>query len=526
MLGASLAGSEAGKAVAAVVGFEVAETAVESQVAAAQDAVEYGVGLGPSMLSDRRWAEEMFGKARLGDCRRTRRLVDLAEVLAGRPNESIAASTKGDKTRQEGSYRFIRNDAVGSQDITEAGCDAALRQCKEKPLILAIQDSTELSYRHASVRDELGPVGNGRSKCARGFVVHTTLAVDGIGGVPIGIMDQVRWMRPNGAPSRDERKSRPYREKESFKWQAACERMQLKLGEWDNTVVVGDRESDIYELLAFCLRTKLRFVFRGAQNRKLLDDKERLLARVASQPVLGRRTVLLGQRGGQGGDNGQHARPARAGSTVEVEYRACRVPLTIAYRDNAETPETIEVGVVLVSEVGKDPTKPKDGLHWLLLTSESVDSLEAAERVIDIYETRWVIEEYHKAYKSGCRVEEAQMQEADNLERLAAILAFVALRITQVAILARQQPSAPAQAVLDSGELFCLKKSLSPKIRYHNPEDTVGWVLEAIGRLGGWTDTKRIGHPGWEALLKGWLLLQARVEGFKIAMALWQGEKM
>lgn len=95
MLGSSLAGSKTGKAVATVVGLEVAETAMEPQVPAAQDVVEYGVGLGPSMLSDRRWAEELFGKARLGDCRRTRRLVDLAEILAGRPNESIVSLAKG-----------------------------------------------------------------------------------------------------------------------------------------------------------------------------------------------------------------------------------------------------------------------------------------------------------------------------------------------------------------------------------------------------------------------------------------------
>jgi hypothetical protein len=71
-------------------------------------------------------------------------------------------------------------------------------------------------------------------------------------------------------------------------------------------------------------------------------------------------------------------------------------------------------------------------LEWLLLTSEAVSSQEHALKVLWIYSRRWRIEEFHKAWKSGTRVEELRARAADNLERGVVILAFVAIRLLQL----------------------------------------------------------------------------------------------
>lgn len=71
----------------------------------------------------------------------------------------------------------------------------------------------------------------------------------------------------------------------------------------------------------------------------------------------------------------------------------------------------------------------EDGACWHLLTSEKVASAADARRIVSHYERRWLIEEYHKAWKSGgtC-VESLRMQTRDNLERIVVIKAFIAVR--------------------------------------------------------------------------------------------------
>ena len=71
-------------------------------------------------------------------------------------------------------------------------------------------------------------------------------------------------------------------------------------------------------------------------------------------------------------------------------------------------------------------------LSWLLLTSEPIDTLQQQLHVIDIYTTRWRIEDFHKAWKTGAGVERLRMASADNLERSASILAFVGVRLLQL----------------------------------------------------------------------------------------------
>ena len=56
--------------------------------------------------------------------------------------------------------------------------------------------------------------------------------------------------------------------------------------------------------------------------------------------------------------------------------------------------------VVEVREIGA----PKNitSLHWVLLTDCSVEIFEDAWTVIAYYEKRPLVEEYHKAAKTGC----------------------------------------------------------------------------------------------------------------------------
>ena len=117
-------------------------------------------------------------------------------------------------------------------------------------------------------------------------------------------------------------------------------------------------------------------------------------------------------------------------------------------RKRRETDLTIRFGRVTLAPPKGDPRHtdpcdlcvvhaqeeqpPADGsapIDWLLLTSEPVTNLAEALRVLQWYRRRWLIEEFHKAQKTGCRLEASQLQESDAFVTLAAIAAVVAVRL-------------------------------------------------------------------------------------------------
>lgn len=160
-------------------------------------------------------------------------------------------------------------------------------------------------------------------------------------------------------------------------------------------------------------------------------------------------------------------------------------------------------------------------LCWRLLTSEPIDDLDAVRRVVRDYELRWRIEEYHKAWKSGVGVERQRLQSAPNLERMLVITAFVAVRLLQLREAVEAAPSAEESAAsgptpLSSQEWRVLWASTEcSALPAQAPP--ASWAYQALAKLGGFTDTKRTGRPGWDTLWHGWFRLQERLEGYRLS---------
>jgi hypothetical protein len=71
-------------------------------------------------------------------------------------------------------------------------------------------------------------------------------------------------------------------------------------------------------------------------------------------------------------------------------------------------PAELQVNVVHVLEVGA-PVGERP-IEWLLLTNEPIASREQVAAVIEGYRTRWTIEEYFKALKTGCAFEQRKLE--------------------------------------------------------------------------------------------------------------------
>ena len=449
-----------------------------------------------------KWANQVFGSCQLGDARRTKRLVDVAKRHALTPSAAPLEACEGDIGATEGAYRLIRNQKISPNAIADGGFSATAQiAAKQEGIILALEDTTSLSFPHAA--SDLGCVG-GKNNIMRGFNVHSVMLL-AESGMPIGLIEQERWKRnPATFGIGKFARFRDYKDKESFKWQRASERVAEKLGStMSRTISICDREADIYNYLAYKLDHNQRFVVRAVRNRRLKErSKNKLFEKLRSNTVLGIREINLPQQGGY---------PARK---VRLEIRSELV--TLAFPEGMRRGRTKRINIWAVHAREQVPKNEEDVLEWFLLTSENAESFAQADQIVNIYAKRWCIEDFHKAWKSGTKVEERRMQTADNLERMSVILAFVAVRLLQLRRLVNIKPTAKCTQVLKKDEWKCLWVSVEKK-KLPDKTPSVKWAYYAIAKLGCWIDTKRTGRVGWKAMWKGLSRLNDKVEAIKIA---------
>ncbi len=459
------------------------------------------------MIADEsEWAQGLLGGCELGDARRTKRLVDMASRLARHAGASMAKSCDGDAAAQLASYRFLRNEAIGAEAIGEGGFAAVARQVGAAQRVLALKDTTTLSFRHA-LADRLGPVGSEAGARTHGYLVHSVLLVAGEGERTLGLVEQRWWSRdPARHGQKHARKRRAYAEKESVKWQRASERMAERLGEQMPKVVsVCDRESDVYEYLRYKREHGQRFVLRAKVNRPLNGEEKRLFDALQERaPLIAHKRVRIDQRGG------------RKARTARLKLRAAPVALRAPAQGGSGRP-SVTMHAVLAREV--DVPAGVKPLCWRLLTSEPIETSDEVKQVVRDYELRWRIEEFHKAWKSGVGVERQRLQSAANLERMMVITAFIAVRLLQL----REAAQAPAssdtplgESLLSSEEWRVLWRSTERRASLSKPP-SAQWAYLALAKLGGFTDTKGTGRPGWATLWDGWFRLQERLEGYRLA---------
>jgi len=456
----------------------------------------------------KRWAQEQFGQADLGDQRRTRRLVQIATDLVRDKGASLPQACGPDAAAQEAAYRFVRNEAIEPACLGQAAYAATVERAQRYQTLVEIQDSTTLSYSH-KVAEHLGDLGGDERSHQRGFWVHSSLLVDARSGQTVGLLDVQTWMRATqDRGQRHQRHERAYQDKESFKWQRATQQVRQRLGPlMERVIAVSDRESDVYPYMAHKLEHDERFVVRACWDRVVRDEQdapwERLWSLWPQAPIVGSLLMDVEPRGG---------RPARR---IDLTVRALKVQIKRPKTQGSGYPDHLEVNVVGVCE--ENPPAPiKEPLEWVLLTTEPIDTPEQVLQVMHSYRLRWRIEEFHKAWKSGAGVERLRMQEPSNLLRMAYLLAFVGVRLLQMREQMMTDPEAPCDRFLEPLEWKVLWAVVEQK-RLPRQVPSVKWAMEALARLAGWTDTKRTGRIGWMTLWRGWFKLQERMEGFYAA---------
>jgi hypothetical protein len=455
-----------------------------------------------TLMAPAQWAQNEFGFAKLGDRRRNKRLVKIASNMAAHPGGTLPQAFP-DWAELKAAYRFFGQSGVSFERVMAPHLQRTRDACCKPGEYLLIEDTTQLDYSNHRATQDLGTIGNGKS---RGFNLHSTLAVrieawtleQKPEGMLVGLLDQ-QCLCPRPAPKGETRGQLLSRPRKTQIWAAAFKLVGRPAPE-SRWIYVADRESDFYEPLHICQQHGVEFVVRACHDRRLAEDVGHLRQALAKAPVLGQSTVEL------------RARPGQSARVAIVEVRSLRVDLDGPWRPGGWQARLKDVGVVEVREIHA-PEPVKEPLHWVLLTSLSCASKAEAQRVIGRYSARWWIEEYHKALKSGAGVEESQLERGYRLESLIAVLAVVAVRLLSTKMLARSQPETfEAAASFGPDMLAILERKLGkPKGGWTNQN-----VIIATARLGGFLARKHDGMPGWQTIWRGWQRLIWMCDGVNL----------
>ncbi|MGH9840048.1 MAG: IS4 family transposase [Blastocatellia bacterium] len=465
-------------------------------------------------LDPQRWAEIHFGDLDLGDLRRNQRVINIAQAMAAKPGASLP-QTFSRWPDLKASYNLFAHPEALPDEVQATHRELVLEAMKEPGTVLLPEDTSEIAWDARLPITGLGPVGASKDKQI-GFLLHTALAVSwpapdqlpaGARRPPVkllGIADQQYYVR-QPQPAGETRKARLSRERESELWEQTTYRLGDKpADEAVRWVRVTDRGSDIYEYLRSCEECGHGYVVRAAQDRALLDEEGRpagtLFETARAQAALGE--IELELRGRQG-------KPARR---AQLQISAVEVCIRAPYRPGYGLGQLPPIRCTVVRVWEEKPPAGEEALEWILLCDGQRTSFELGRECAQQYNARWLCEEFHKALKTGLKVEELQLETGEALMSATAVKSVVALRLLDLREHARQEPEAPAeQSGLNEVELEVLAAKTGRQIQ------TVREVVLALGHLGGHLNRKRDGLPGWITLWRGWLQLQALVEGFLLA---------
>jgi len=431
------------------------------------------------------WAATEVGQAEFGDRRLRKRLIRIVEDLAAKPTASVPEAC-GQWPATKATYRFWDSERVTPAAIRAGHQESTIERVRGQSLVLAIQDTTDLDFTQHPATKGLGPLEH---PALRGLKVHSSLAVSEQ-GVPLGLLHQAVWARdPEQVGKRHQRRRLETKDKESQRWLTAMLASEAPIPEGRSVVMVADREADIYDLFALPRRAGSELLIRAEHNRRV-NDKGYLWQTVQQAPVVGQYTLTLQRK---------EDMPARE-AIMSVRFTPVMVQPPSNRRGRSELPE-VAINLVLAQEEAA-PTGVKP-VQWLLLTTLPVITFSDALRCIRWYSYRWLIERYHFVLKSGCAVEELQLETAERLESALATYCIVAWRLLWLTYEARRSPEASCASVLKAHEwqaLYCtIHQTPVPPAEPPTLQQAVRWIAQ----LGGFLGRKSDGQPGVKTIWRG-----------------------
>jgi hypothetical protein len=411
-------------------------------------------------LDNEQWSEHEFGGADLGDKRLNKRLVESAQALGSMPGRTVSGATNGNWPASKGYYRLIDkpDDAqVSPQAILAPHRQRTLQRMMAHPIVLCIQDGTDLNYNQLEQCKDLGVLGKNQTGAkTRGLHLHSTFVVT-TDGLPLGVLGaQFSAPQPKAVPDSRPAASIPIEEKKTFAWIKGMRECVDLAGMLPDTrlICLMDREADFYELFDEQRKTgKVDLLVRAKHDRTIDDEGLHLFDALRNSAVCAEMEIHVPRQSTRPKKSKQKAKAGHAQRKAKVALRYIEIELRPgAYHKDKET---INLRVVHVQEMSEP--MDDDRVEWFLLTTCEVSTPEQAQQILRWYCLRWRVEDWHRVLKSGCAIEKLQHKTAERLKRSIAINMVIAWRIMLLTLLGRQCPLLPAEVLFSDLEIKVLR---------------------------------------------------------------------
>lgn len=442
-----------------------------------------------------------FGHADLGDQRRNRRLVQLADEVTGHPGGTLPDKLRHPKDLKA-FYRLMNHPRVTHETVLAPHRHQTLQRMRDhNGVVLVVHDTTTLDYSTlTSLATVLGQIGEGHGQ---GYLCHNTLAVAAASKEVLGLVNQILFQRPDvpAGETKKQRQQRQTRESRLWKKGSAAVPPAPTPSLW---VEISDRGSDVTEFLDYLQAQRKHYVVRSQSNRcttVMVDDTQRAVKLhdwLQSLPPQGQRTITLSQRS---------ERPTRPAEVAVAWTQVTLMPPRQARGEQRGVP--LPMWALRVWEI--EAPDDAEAVEWFLLTDVPVQSLAQAWERVDWYCQRWIIEEYHKGMKSGCDIESLQFTSAQALQAAIAFLSVVTLWLLWLRSESRRPQAETKAATAMFPEEYVEVLSLD---RYGEVRAlSVREFCRLLGRLGGHQNRRHDRPPGWLVLWRGWTKLHLLVQG-------------
>lgn len=388
------------------------------------------------------------------------------------------------------------------------------RHCTTSHCLL-IEDTSQVGFSLERAIKGIGKMDKGQ---IQGFYIHPVVAIDAVhyGCYGIAGLEFVSrtWHTLSAKEVACRRSKTAFEEKEGYRWFSSIQKSLSYCTHVATKTVIADREADVYPLWVG-LREELAvdYVIRCRFDRPTKSGTS-LLQEVENWSQEGCYSVNV------------PATDQRSAHTAELVIKYGQVALKRSQGKSIKSlPDYHSCYVVEVKELQESVVGNEPPIHWLLVTSHGVSTIEMALQIVQWYKQRWNIEQVFRTLKTrGLRIESSQLDSYEKLQKITLLALIAAVKVLQLIKARDGTTSQPIAAAFSEAEQTCMlavNKQLEGKTeKLKNPysSDTLAFAAWVIARLAGWSGYKSQRPAGPIDFLIGLQRFNERFEGFMLAM--------
>lgn len=460
------------------------------------------------------WATDELAKVDFGDKRLDRRFLKVAGSQAKTPQLSINASS-ADWSCAKAAYRLFDNSKVTPQKILEPHIENTIHRIYGQEMVVIVNDTSFIDFSTHEMVPDLGVATKHGEHETKGIHFHAGLALSHE-GTPLGLVYSKLWTRFKQINKGHAHTKVPITKKESYRWIECLEETKALLPSGTRGLVVGDRESDIYEYFETAQDLDLDVLVRLRHNRVISNEfgeTARVEEYFDGEKIKGLIKVHI---------PGNGSRVARD-AMMEVKFKEVCFQGQPRGIKTSRVKSRRDLLLTVVQLTEKNPGT-KEALGWTLITTLPVHNLEEAEEVMKFYRMRWTIELYFKSLKTGCNVEKCRLEEAEKLMKFVALCGIIAWRLMWLTWLQREIPGASGELAITMSEWKTLwlkkhrEKIKAGLMKPEPPEEIpdLCTITRWIAGFGGFMGRKGDGHPGLITVWRGWMRIMDGAEIYEM----------